>query len=151
MRAGRKKLYDTPEEMEPIINKYFKDCDDKREVVTDEKTGRSKILYEPYTVSGLCIYLNMCRDSLCEYQKDPRFSDTIKKAKYKIENWLEKKSLMGITNPAVSIFNLKNNFGWKDKTETEISNPKGEAFRTSDMTDEEIKARILELQGKVKK
>ena len=151
MKVGRKKLYNTVEEMQPIIDQYFNDCDDKREVVTDEKTGRSKLLYEPYTVSGLCIALNMCRETLGDYQRDELFSDTIKKAKHKIENWLEKNSLMGVTNPAVSIFNLKNNFGWTDKTETEISNKKGESFRYENMTEVEQIARIEELTRKASK
>lgn len=45
------------------------------------------------------------------------FFDTIKNAKLKIENYLEKHL---VTDNGVTgiIFNLKNNYGWKDKQET---------------------------------
>ena len=37
---------------------------------------------------------------------------------------------MGDTNPTVSIFNLKNNFGWKDKQEVDIGNADDKPFMT---------------------
>lgn len=116
-KGGRPKAFNSVEEMQEKINKYFKYCDSKSEILPD---GRYK--YKPYTISGLCVYLDVSRDTLCEYEKLDEYSDTIKKAKKKIENWLEENSLAGLTNPTVSIFNLKNNFGWKDRTEIEQTN-----------------------------
>lgn len=148
-KGGRPRKYDSVEEMKPLIDAYFQDCDEKKEYITNDK-GQTKIIYEPYTVSGLCLALDVCRDTLLEYEKLEEFSDTIKRAKRRIENWIETKSLNSMINPTVSIFNLKNNFGWKDKTETEISNPDGERFRTevTHSTDDEIAARISELINK---
>lgn len=116
-KVGRPKAFNSVEEMQIKIDKYFKYCDSKTEILPD-----GKYKYKPYTISGLCLYLNITRETLNEYSKTIEFSDTISKAKNKIENWLEENSLAGITNPTVSMFNLKNNFGWKDKTEVEQTN-----------------------------
>ena len=111
---GRPKKYTDPKVMEKKIEEFFKDCDSKTKLITNEK-GQAKIMLEPYTITGLCLWLDMDRATLLEYEKDPMFSNTVKKAKCRIENWIEKKSLSGELNPTVSIFNLKNNFGWKDR------------------------------------
>ena len=61
---GRPKKYTEAEIMQQKIDKYFADC------------VRNK---EPYTITGLCIALDLCRDTLSEYMKKEEFSDTIKK------------------------------------------------------------------------
>lgn len=100
MPRGRPNKITRDKELQEKIDKYFKDCDIKN---------------EPYTITGLCIALDICRDTLCEYAKKEEFSDTIKKAKLRVENYLEKHL---ITDGGTGIiFNLKNNFGWKDKQE----------------------------------
>lgn len=98
---GRPKKYTEAEIMQQKIDKYFADC------------VRNK---EPYTITGLCIALDLCRDTLSEYMKKEEFSDTIKKAKLKVENYLEKHLITDSSTTGI-IFNLKNNFGWKDKQE----------------------------------
>lgn len=104
---ARPKLYNSVEELEKDINNYFKMCD-KRE--------------KPYTMSGLALALDMSRQSLINYSKDEEFFDTIKKAKQRVETQLEENALFNKANPTFTIFNLKNNFNWKDKQEHEISN-----------------------------
>lgn len=100
MSRGRPYKISKKEELQNKIDIYFKECDMKS---------------EPYTITGLCIALDICRDTLCEYAKKEEFSDTIKKAKLRVENYLEKHL---ITDGGTGIiFNLKNNFGWKDKQE----------------------------------
>lgn len=100
-KKGRPKKYNDVETMEEKISKYFKECELKQ---------------EPYTITGLCLALNICRDTLSEYMKNEEFSDTIKKAKLKVENYLEKHLITDSSTTGI-IFNLKNNFGWKDKQE----------------------------------
>lgn len=99
--VGRPKAYTEVDEMNKKINEYFEFCD------------RSN---EPYTVTGLCLALGICRDTLLEYSKNSEFSDTIKKAKMRVENYLEKHLITDSSTTGI-IFNLKNNFGWKDKQE----------------------------------
>ena len=110
-KAGRPKKYTEVEIMEQKIKKYFLECDAKN---------------EPYTVTGLCLALDITRETLREYLKDEQFSDTIKKAKLKVENYLEKHLITDSSTTGI-IFNLKNNFGWTDKQQVEhsgnINNP----------------------------
>lgn len=132
MPGGRPPKYTAKEELAKKINEYFEWCDSQKKIITTEKGGVS-IIYKPYTITGLCVYLGITRETLCQYEKKPEFSDTIKNAKLKIENWVEEKSLTGDLNPTVSIFNLKNNFGWKDKQEIEqnIGNKDDKPFQVN--------------------
>lgn len=68
-------------------------------------------------VIGLACFLNVNKATLYDYEGRDQFSDTIKKHKQRIEAYLEE----CLHNNAVTgtIFNLKNNFGWKDKTEVQ--------------------------------
>lgn len=101
---ARPKLYTSVQEMQEKIEEYFNSCDDKE---------------KPYTMSGLAYALDMDRKSLLNYSKDEQFFPTIKKAKEKIEQQLEENALMGKANSTFTIFNLKNNYGWKDNIEVE--------------------------------
>ena len=97
----RPRKYNKVEDMQNDINNYFKECDEK---------------HRPYTVSGLANALDMTRQSLLNYEGNDKFFDTIKRAKSKIEQFAEECLFMG-SNTAGVIFNLKNNYDWKDKQE----------------------------------
>lgn len=105
METGRPRKYERVEDMEEVINEYFKKCDSAE---------------MPYTVSGLALALGMTRETLLRYEEKDIFSDTIKRAKQKIEEYVETRLFVSGIATGV-IFNLKNNFGWKDKTEVEQS------------------------------
>ena len=106
-KIGRPRKYTNVEELQDLIDEYFKMCDDN---------------HRPYTITGLALYLDMDRKSLLRYEKeyDDEFCHTIKKAKERVQEFVEcclfKK---GIT--AGVIFNLKNNFGWQDKQEVDTN------------------------------
>ncbi|MCI8760432.1 MAG: hypothetical protein HFJ34_04855 [Clostridia bacterium] len=104
-KGGRPRKYTEVEIMQQRINKYFKQCDEKK---------------EPYTITGLCIALDITRETLKEYLKKETFSDTIKKSKLRVENYLEKHLITDGSTTGI-IFNLKNNFGWSDKQQIEHS------------------------------
>lgn len=104
---ARPKLYSSVEDMQKIIDKYFEMCDKKE---------------KPYTMSGLAYALDMDRKSLLNYSKDEQFFPTIKKAKEKVEQQLEENALMGKANSTFTIFNLKNNYGWRDTVEVKNEN-----------------------------
>ena len=103
MITGRPRLYNNVEDMQKDINNYFSHCDKKN---------------IPYTMSGLAYALNMSRQSLINYFNKDEFFDTIKSARQKVEQQLEENALIGKANSVFTIFNLKNNFGWKDVIET---------------------------------
>lgn len=93
--------YKTQEELQKGIDAYFKECDEKE---------------KPYTMSGLALSLDIDKDTLTNYGKRDLFSEQIKKAKLRIEQQLEE-SLYRLGNNSGVIFNLKNNYGWRDTFE----------------------------------
>lgn len=104
-KNGRPKKYTQVDAMQQKINEYFDECDKKK---------------EPYTITGLALALDLDRKSINNYAKDSKFFPTIKKAKLKVENYLEKYLITG-GNSTGTIFNLKNNFNWSDKQQIEHS------------------------------
>jgi len=108
---GRPLQYKTCEELEAKCNEYFDICDE-----TDE----------PYTVPGLAYELGFeSRTSIWNYKSKKNYMNTIKRALERIERQRVAKMLKGGQNVAGCIFDLKNNFGYKDKIEQEITGPGG--------------------------
>ena len=111
MAEGRPRKYKTVKQVQKIIDEYFKKCDEEN---------------RPYTVTGLALALGMGRQNLIDYcgrtdENGEPFMDTIKNAKHRIESRIEEGLLSGKFNATGAIFNLKNNYGWKDKQEVEQS------------------------------
>lgn len=102
MAGGRPRLYNNVEQMNKVVDKYFENC---------KKEDR------PYTMSGLAFALGMSRQSLINYSNKDEFFDTIKMAREKVEQQLEENALLNKSNSIFTIFNLKNNFGWRDTVE----------------------------------
>ena len=101
-KVGRPKAFKSSEEVEEKINAYFNYCEEKE---------------KPYTMSGLAYYLGISRQTLVNYSNQDQFFDTIKKARDRVQMQLEENALSNKANPTFTIFNLKNNFDWKDKIE----------------------------------
>lgn len=117
MSGGRPVKYKTPEEMQIIIDDYFDRCIAQ---VFDKNLNKTvEVIVEPPTVSGLAYELNMTREGLVYYEAKDEFTDTIKRAKQRIQKYVER-SLFTAKNPAGSIFNLKNNYGWVDKQDINV-------------------------------
>ena len=110
-----------------------------RKVVQDKVVRKVKTKQKPLTVTGLAVALGTSRDVLLDYEttyseKYPEFSNTIKEAKEQIKAYAEE-SLFG-TNTAGVIFSLKNNWGFKDKYETENTNREVKFINTVPRTPE---------------
>ena len=101
-KVGRPKIFNDVKEVEEKINAYFNYCEEKE---------------KPYTMSGLAYYLEVSRQTLVNYSNQDQFFDTIKKARDRVQMQLEENALSNKANPTFTIFNLKNNFDWKDKIE----------------------------------
>jgi hypothetical protein len=111
MPAGRPRKYQSPEQMQEVIDRYFAECTEKD---------------IPMTVTGLCLALDLDRDGLLKYENEyEEFVGTVKKAKLRIEEDNQRGALTGKRNPIFTIFSLKNNFGWKDKQEVEHTGKDG--------------------------
>ena len=99
--GGRPLKCKSPAELQQKIDNYFNDC---------EKNNKH------LTVTGLALALDFTsRYMLIEYEGRDEFATAIKKAKLRVQNYLENKLFSN--NAAGTIFNLKNNFGWQDKQE----------------------------------
>jgi hypothetical protein len=142
---ARPPKYETPEEMQRIIDLYFLAC-------KVSQTGNTKLLEDlpeedlliindiedTYpTVCGLALVLNLTRQGLIDYGVREEFIDTVKRAKQSIESFLEQR-LYG-NAPTGTIFNLKNNFGWKDQKELDLSGGLN-ITNADDLTDDQLAA-----------
>lgn len=110
MIFGRPPKYKTPKELEEVIIKYFKSL----------RNAEDTIWLRPPTVTGLALALGLSRQGLIEYNAKNDFSDTITRAKQMVEQFNEEHLLTSKSAHGVA-FNLKNNFGWKDKREEEVT------------------------------
>lgn len=157
--GGRPLLFKTPQELQERIDDYFAQCDPHMEEVTEwlearNKEGKllkddnglnylKKVTHKvmtkqiPYTVTGLALHLDTSRETLVNYEEKAEYFDTIKRAKDKIQNYLELN--LNSPSPTGTIFNLKNNYGWKDKTESEITNPDGSLNPYNALSPEELR------------
>ncbi|MDY3777478.1 MAG: terminase small subunit [Candidatus Onthovivens sp.] len=105
-KVGRPKAFKSVKEVEEKINAYFNYCEEKE---------------KPYTMSGLAYYLGIDRKTLLNYSKDEEYFHTIKKARDRVQMQLEENALSNKANPTFTIFNLKNNFDWKDNNEVKTN------------------------------
>lgn len=147
--GGRPLKFQSVKELQEKIDAYFADCDphpeqyiryewhQKTEEYTnskgkkatrkvDDKSIRPKEIVEwamspqkHYSITGLANFLGTSRETLINYENRDEFFDTIKASKDKVEGYWEE-LLIG-PNAAGIIFNLKNNYGWKDKTEQDLN------------------------------
>lgn len=116
----------------------------------------------PMTKSGLCLCLDISKDTLNAYLHSAgadttvyskseidgelhpvSVADLLKRAVLAIENSLERRMISGKGNVAGIIFDLKNNHGYADKSEVSTVNTNAKA-----VSDEDIDKRIAELMNK---
>lgn len=131
-KGGRPKKFTAVEELQQKIDNFFVDCEEKEDIPD---------------IEGLAYYLNTTRKTLFEYEKQEEFSNTIKRTKDKIFYFKKQLAFKGKINPAVFIFDAKNNHDYRDKMEVESTNNNLNQDVT-DLTPEERQARIDELIAK---
>jgi hypothetical protein len=113
--AGRPAKFKSVEELQKKIDEYFESCFE-----VDPETGK-KTQVKPFTITGLALALDTTRETLMDvenghgpYSGSSGFSDAIKRAKLRCQNYAEEKLFSH--SPTGAIFALKN-YGWSDKTE----------------------------------
>lgn len=112
-RGGRPRLYKSHKEFDAAVEAYFESAT------------------KP-TMSGLAFDLGFeDRDSFARYEEyGPEFSRTVKRAKLRIEQDRHERLIDKDKFTAGVIFDLKNNHGWKDQTQQEVTGPNGGPVRT---------------------
>lgn len=73
----------------------------------------------PLTITSLAVYLDTTRETLLDYQKKEKYSDTINRAKALCHCYAEDR--LFLSNAAGPTFALKANFGWKDTKNVELT------------------------------
>ena len=134
MSAGQPMKYKTVEELQEAVDNYF-------EVDAFVMDGGGDKTFLP-TMAGLALSLDVDRRTIVNYSHNEEYFPTIRKAKARIEAFIETR-LYG-NNVTGCIFNLKNNFDWKDRQEIETKDT------THEVSDDDLNAKILELMEKFK-
>ncbi len=123
--------FESKEELDEAIEKYFDSCLKPKTIVgevdgvptlIEVKDREGNVVMEqvkPYTMSGLAYALGITRETLLEYKEREMFSDSIKRAKARCEQYVEEALFdKGKSNGAR--FNLINNYAkWKEKSEVD--------------------------------
>lgn len=130
--GGRPPFYNTAEEMQIVIDKYFKECDGIMLTGKDAETGEDKpwldkydnpimIGQKPYTMTGLALSLGLnSRQALLNYQGREEFHDTVTRAKAFVEQYAESR-LFDKDGANGAKFSLANNFrDWHEKQDISI-------------------------------
>lgn len=120
---GRPPKYKNREEIEQLIETYFKRCEGKPLVIDGtpimKNDGMPIILdRHPPTITGLALALGFTsRQALLNYQGKKEFFDTITRAKSRIEMYTEER-LFDKDGVNGAKFSLINNFAnWREKQE----------------------------------
>lgn len=128
--GGRPLKYETVEELDRAIQNYFAEQDphETKALVETGRDAKGNLLYDtrnvlteqkPYTMSGLARAVGLSRQGLLEYSNKDEFSDSIRAAKQRCEEYAESQLYGPFANGAK--FNLTNNYSgryqpWADKT-----------------------------------
>lgn len=103
MKVWRPAFYETNEQLEKEIDRYFNETQD-----------------DDIAITWLALFLWFTsRAALLNYEEKPEFVNTIKKAKFMVELMYEKRLIK--RGNGWDIFALKN-FDWKDKFENDNNN-----------------------------
>lgn len=120
--VGRPPKYKCKEEIEGLIEDYFKFCagevlrDKEGEPIFDKWGNPIMVNQHPPTVTGLALALGFTnRLALINYQGKAEFANTITRAKARIEQYTEER-LFDRDGANGAKFSLSNNFsGWREK------------------------------------
>jgi hypothetical protein len=134
---GQPLKFKSVQELKAKIDSYFDSC------YISYVDGNGKEYQKnirPLTITGLAYDLKCDRDTLLNYSRNEDYFGTIHEAKLRIHIFAEE-SLWQPKITAGIIFNLKNNWGWKEKTEVETINHNiNESIEN--LTDTELEAEI---------
>jgi DNA-binding XRE family transcriptional regulator len=145
---ARPRAFKSVEELEERIAGYFFQCDNRIVEVHSKTVGVQEMNKPaPYSVEGLCGHLGVTRETLLNYEKEEgyeEFFDTIKKAKAKILANLMDRGLDGENSTPMTIFNLKNNYGYADKSSVDLK------IDGKELSDEELEQQIQKFESRNK-
>lgn len=151
---GAKKKY-TSSSLKRAVEKYFDGityCDVlKKEDGTPLRNALGKEIKKrffavPPQITSLCLFLGIDRSTwqnYCDKEKNPDLAPICENVRLRIEAFLEEELTVRTKGIGGIIFNLQNNYGWRDKKEIEIGKETRESLPTA-MTTEEKQKLILD-------
>ena len=136
-------MYQSPEEMQSLIDDYFDSCKGHTLMVTDPDTGE-EVPYlnkygnpvvmdaKPPTVTGLALALGfVSRQALLNYQHRPEYEKIVTIAKSRVEEYTESR-LFDKDGANGAKFSLINNFaGWKEKQDVNVGGQEENALEVN--------------------
>lgn len=128
MQAGRPKKYTRPRDLQEAVDQYFDAISrtqpiylEEQEVQNDRgETMIQRVYFRPPSISGLCLHLGIDKKTWQNYKNRKGFDKVVEGAKAQMEAYLEEQLLTREKSVQGIIFNLQNNYGWKQKQEVEI-------------------------------
>lgn len=172
---GRHKAYSTPGALRRGVQQYFDSIRVLRKVTERVPTGeltakgrpvfetrevldlRGEVIVEPVwirppTVSGLCLALGISRmtwDSYGRAEENPELAPVVAEARAVLEAYLEEELLKREKGVQGVIFNLQNNYGWREKREVELGEAARRVVGAEAITMAEKLALIREVSGQL--
>ena len=156
----RQKKYKTAAALKKAVDAYFNSVSHTEYVLrADEDGSLSRVrsdkgsyltkreFYIPPSISALCLYLGISRQTWSSYsdtENSPEFADVCEYAKLVIAVYLEEQLLCRRKGVQGIIFNLKNNYGWSEKTDKTDSEPSVSQHELDGMSFDEKLALISE-------
>jgi len=122
--VGRPRLWENPEDLQILIDKYFKACEER---MVDEATAGTVVQVnrpKAPTIVGLSLALDCSRDTIYDYGKKDEFSYMLKKAGEKCLDVLLNGALDNMYNSGIAQFVAKNFHGMKSDTNLNLIPPK---------------------------
>ena len=129
MRAGRPRKYATKKALSYAVERYFRSISRTRPAMDQmgrriqNDDGEDIVVLEyvvPPSVGSLCLYLGIDRSTWQNYCDDPALAPVTALTRARIEAYLEEQLLTREKGLQGIIFNLQNNYGWRQKQEVEL-------------------------------
>ena len=161
MKTGRPKKYKSKKALAEAIDGYFRsisrtiDLQDLTGAVIlndDGETIRKLQFVVPPSISGLCLYLGIDRSTwqnYCDGELHPEFREVTDMTRGRIEAWLEEQLLTREKGVQGIIFNLQNNYGWRQKQEVELGDKTRKSIQTEGMSLYDKLAAIAQAQEEI--
>ena len=156
-QVGRPPKYEHKEEIEGLIEEYFKKCegeilkDEEGEVIFDKFGNPVIVGARPPTVTGLALALGFStRLSLLNYQGKKEFMNTITRAKSMVEAYAEER-LFDKDGSNGARFSLINNFrGWTEKPQTDLDEQEQEVRSQGSSSRTSVQQEIICCSNRIK-
>ncbi len=132
MKTGRPKKYKSKKALSDAVERYFRSIsrtiparDGYGSIIRNDDGEEIRVLeyIRPPSISSLCLYLGIDRSTwqnYCDGELHPEFQSVTALTRARIEAYLEEQLLTREKGVQGIIFNLQNNYGWRQKQEVEL-------------------------------